>query len=413
MAKFPFRPPVVVATPPPPEPPAPAVNLEDLLEDEGAEEQFTLRWLYWKAILWLLLALGAQTLASLAPSYVESYYSQMIYFYIPRLLSRVNRFVGISLAEIFFGLVICWFVFWTIWYLRRVFRGETRFFDLIKVLVLHMVWTGSILFVFFKVMWGFNYQRMPLAEAVGFDQRLARSDELQMIANRIVNGVRNNYTASRQREEQGELGRRPPDVRELSQAIELSFKNTRLIGRAAEGEFTQPKPLKASQLTSIMGIRSFYLPYTGEVSYSADIPPSELPFALARAKAYQRGYAKEDEANFVAFLVCTTAADPYVRYSGYLHAVKVLELIERSGIGRYRDSIGPGPISDLEARRQYWDSMLSQYAYGATNAVFNAHLRVNRIPQGLQSADGDIQLIIFYYLSNPGLGVAAENTPAP
>ena len=34
--------------------------------------------------------------------------------------------------------------------------------------------------------------------------------------------------------------------------------------------------------------------------------------------AHQRGIAREDEANFIAFLVCMASDDPYIRYSGYL-----------------------------------------------------------------------------------------------
>ena len=35
--------------------------------------------------------------------------------------------------------------------------------------------------------------------------------------------------------------------------------------------------------------------------------------------AHQRGFARENEANFVAFLVCCESDDSYIRYSGFLN----------------------------------------------------------------------------------------------
>jgi len=44
-----------------------------------------------------------------------------------------------------------------------------------------------------------------------------------------------------------------------------------------------------------------------------------LPFTAAHEMAHQRGYSREDEANFIAFLVCAESDDSYIRYSGYMN----------------------------------------------------------------------------------------------
>src|SRR5438105_6884447 len=73
--------------------------------------------------------------------------------------------------------------------------------------------------------------------------------------------------------------------------------------------------------------------------------------------AHQRGFAREDEANFIAFLVCTKASNAYVRYSGYLGALRVLGVLFRVAPERYRETVaafGEGPRADLRARAQFW-----------------------------------------------------------
>ena len=75
----PVRPPVVIA--------APAEVDEAVAGDSGGP--FRTRRHYWRAIVWLLVALGAQAVAALLTEEVESVYSQFFYYYIARWLSAI------------------------------------------------------------------------------------------------------------------------------------------------------------------------------------------------------------------------------------------------------------------------------------------------------------------------------------
>ncbi len=100
-----------------------------------------------------------------------------------------------------------------------------------------------------------------------------------------------------------------------------------------------------------------YSPFTGEPNYNAIQPDFDLPYVVAHEMAHQRGFAREDEANFIAFMVCTKAAHPYARYSGYLNALRVLSVLYRIAPERYRETVatlGEGPRADLKARGRFW-----------------------------------------------------------
>lgn len=386
---------------------------EDLLDDyDGGGESPSVRRLYWSAVRWLLIALGLQTFAGLAPGLIETIYSRNIYFYIPRLLARVTKFLGVPLAEGLLGLILAVFLLWGVWSLLRHLQGKALFLDSIKVIILYFIWTASIMFIVFKLMWGLNYHRMELAATPWFDSRFAKTEELTEVSNRIINGIRSNYGAlpgNNPFKDQNLSADRASaqtslaltDIQGIADAIELSFRSNKLIESAAEGGLAPPKPIWASNLSSLLGVRSFYLPFTGEVSYHTDLSPIEMPFAIARAKAYQRGYAREEEANFIAFLVCTTAANPVVRYSGYLHGAKVLDELKRSGIiGDYRSAIGEGPQQNLDRLRSGSVNMIGGMTRTAFDLLFKFHLQVNRASQGTKIGDGDVDLIIYYYLKN-------------
>ena len=66
--------------------------------------------------------------------------------------------------------------------------------------------------------------------------------------------------------------------------------------------------------THISGMYTFF---TGEANVNVNYPDFIMVSSAAHEMAHQRGVGKEDEANFVAFLVCTLSDDPYIRYCGY------------------------------------------------------------------------------------------------
>lgn len=381
----PFRPPLIIAS----------GDGEGSAEDDG--NPFTTRRTYWKGVIWLLIALGAQATASLMSEEVDAYYSQYLFFYTARGLSVVNKYLmSVSLGEILFALLVIWFTSWSLWYLRRSWRRETRPYHVVKVFFLQILWLGSVLVPIFLLFWGLNYQRTPLAETLGFERVPTHVGDLGTIGLQIVNGVNSNYDLARGSNESPTA----PSREALYATIENGFKNETLLGEAAKGVFSDPKPLALSRLASWAGVTGFYIPFTGEVTYNSDIPAVELPMAIAHHKAHQRGYAREDEAHFIGYIVCINSTDPYVRYSGYVYGLKVLDALSRGSVDRSSD-INDGPKADLAKRTQFWERMQSPILAALSRRVFSVYLRANRVSGGVKNMNEDVPLIIGYYLKNP------------
>jgi Protein of unknown function (DUF3810) len=390
---IPFRPPMIVVG-------------EDGAEDDG--NPFTTRRSYWKGTVWLLISLAAQTTASLMSEEVEAFYSQYAFFYITRGLSSINKYVqSISLGEIFFVLAVSWFSLWSVWYLRRSLRRETRFYHVVKVFFLQILWAMGILVPIFLLFWGLNYQRLPLAETLQFNRTPTRAGELDTIGFQIVTGANNNYDLARSARE-ALSSSAPLITREaMYKSIERTFQQSEpLLREAAQGDFSDPKPLILSRLASWMGVTGFYIPFTGEVTFNENIPAFDLPMAIAHHKAHQRGYAREDEANFIGYVVCINSTEPFVRYSGYLYGLKALSVLEKSNLDRFNDlrsRLTEGPLADLREHEAFWERTKSATLGAAARRVFSAYLRVNRVPGGIKNFDEDVPLIIGYYLKNPQL----------
>ena len=73
--------------------------------------------------------------------------------------------------------------------------------------------------------------------------------------------------------------------------------------------------------THISGIYTFF---TGEANLNTNFPDFINVFTTAHEMAHQRGIARENEANFIAYLVCINSENKYMQYCGYMNMYEYL-----------------------------------------------------------------------------------------
>jgi len=154
-----------------------------------------------------------------------------------------------------------------------------------------------------------------------------------------------------------------------------------------------------SPLLTAAGLTGVYSPFTGEAHVNHEIPPPTLPFAACHEVAHLRGFAREDEANFIAFLVCGFADDPAWRYSGTLTAlIHVLNALARAAPERWLeivDELPQGVRSDIDGVHHFWNQRRS----GLTTLVErtnDAYLRSQGQADGLASYGRVVDLLAAY-----------------
>ena len=80
-----------------------------------------------------------------------------------------------------------------------------------------------------------------------------------------------------------------------------------------------PKMIAFSEPMTYTHISGVYTFFTGEANVNVNYPDFIIPFTAAHEMSHQRGIAREDDANFMAFIVCEVSTDRYIRYSGLLN----------------------------------------------------------------------------------------------
>lgn len=371
---------------------------------------------YWKGLLPPLALLAAilafQALAGFAPRVVERFYSRGLFPIIARAIARALSFASLSsfsLGELLLSLLALAFVVWLARLARRLYirRGEAgaTLLSALKTLL----WTAAIVSTLFMLLFGLNYKRQQLADTLGFERREPGAQEIEVISRTIIKGINDNYSESGLSVEGGGGSLMPLSTAQLFALLEEAYESEPTL-RGARGAGVPPKAVYFSGLMSRLGISGIYSPFTGEPNYNAIQPGFDIPFSVAHEMAHGRGFAREDEANFVAFLVCTKSSNPYVRYSGYLGALRVLSILFRIAPERYRETIaglGEGPRADLKARGQFWSRYLGRLS-SFSNSLNHAYLKANGVKSGVRNYNEASALIVGYYLKQ---SAAPEATP--
>jgi hypothetical protein len=163
------------------------------------------------------------------------------------------------------------------------------------------------------------------------------------------------------------------------------------------GNFGKPKPVFFSKLMSYTGISGIYFPFTGEANVNIDIPDSMLPATTCHEMAHQRGFAREDEANYIAWIACNSSDNAAFCYSGTLlaliQAMNVFyeQVPDRAGVlqGKYSE----GVTRDLRDIAQYWKKYEGKVEE-VTSDINDAYLKSNRQEEGVQSYGRMVDLLL-------------------
>lgn len=163
------------------------------------------------------------------------------------------------------------------------------------------------------------------------------------------------------------------------------------------------KPVMLSEPMSYTHITGVYTFFTGESNINVAFPDYTVPFTAAHELAHQRGIARENEANFVAFLVCMNSEDAYLRYSAYLNMYEyVASALASADSSLYTSVYSSLPTCvrlELDAYSKFYDKYRNSAASEVSGAVNNAVLIIHGT-EGTKSYGMVVDLAVAYYKDN-------------
>jgi len=368
-----------------------------------------LRWTLW--ILPAMVGIVVQRLMADAPLVAERVLSRGLFRVVSGPIVRLSSWIPFSVTELLAVAAIPVAVVLLVRWIRSLRRTDSgRRSEAVGRALRRLLWTLSILLLAFMVLHGWNYTRMPLSESTQWKVRDRSSDELARAAV---------WLADRTSEARTEVLENPDgvmvlraDMRETLAEAGTVFDETAKRLPLLEGPPVRPKGVLLSRYWSYTGITGMYFPFLVEANVNVDAPHSSLPNTMLHEIAHTRGFAREDEAGFLAYLTGTGSTSPDFRYSAFLHAFLSLSnqlyAYDENAWESAWEHISDAVQRDLAYQAAYWKQFEGPVRE-VSEQVNNTYLEANLQTDGVRSYGRNADLILAHlYQTVPELSEAAQ-----
>lgn len=347
----------------------------------------------WKLLLipaLLITTVILQILARFVPGFGE-WYAASVYLLLVNIFSRLYSLLPFSLSEA--GLYLLIILFFAGGIIGAITGGKAY----IKKWLYKIALTVSLLLFTYTLGCGINYYRTPFSEKENYQIESSSVDDLADLCSLLTTELKL-AAAEITLNEDGTMSL------DLHQAKYQAREAMSRLGQeypALKGYYPLPKYLINSQLLSIQKVMRIYSPFTIEANVNKDMPVFNIPVTLCHELSHLRGFMREDEANFIAYLACIASDQPEFRYSGLLLAYTYsMSALARTGeMELYFQIWGELPETakiDLYQDRQFWESYDSKVAEAA-NQMNDAYLKANSQEDGVKSYGRMVDLLLAHY----------------
>lgn len=329
---------------------------------------------------------------------IETGYSQAAYLWMIKPLSLFTGLFPFSVAEfmlIGLFLVILYKAAQSVKNLidrPRALRGTCKKIFVNSVVVLATLYLG------FNMLYGLNYSRLPFAELAALPLEPTSVGELTELAVHLAE--RGNTIRELVAEDERGVMTLPGGIREMFDRAELGYENAAMIYPKLGGGYGRPKGIIFSRLMSYSGITGVYFPFTAEANVNIDLPHFWLPATTTHEMAHQRGFAREEEANYIAYLTGTLHPDVDFQYSGVMlaliHTMNALHPYDPEAYNEVRSKYSEGMDRDMRDLREYWAQFEGPVKKTSTR-LNHTYLKANRQQDGVHSYGRMVDLLLAEY----------------
>ncbi len=335
-------------------------------------------------ILTVLMVLGAKYL----PETVFSFYPEFSRKALTA-LSNITAFVPFALWEVLLGALILWFV---ISLIRAICKGRFVRWGMGVVLVLSV---GAFLFV---GLWGLNYFAPSMNQRMGIADEQYTAQELKEATFYYLD-MANEMARQVDRDEDGFY--LAADFEELAAEAGRSFVPLSEDYECFDGSKARVKYLLTSPLMAKAGTTGVFICLTGESSVSTLTYEISLPYTMCHEAAHRLGFAREDEANFAAFLACCESQRADFRYSGYyqafIYCYNALYAADPEAAREVWGQVSQTLYEDLSRGNTHNEALRDETVSKVSDAVYDTYLKGFSVAEGVQSYGQVTDLLLVWY----------------
>jgi hypothetical protein len=361
-------------------------------EPEAAEREGLPRW---SKVLYIIAGVAAVVfaIAVISPAFAD-FYNRYVGSVVRGVLAHVTGWIPFSLAE---GLILLVPVVAVV----VIVVANKKYADTWRQVFCFIgmaVSVASIFFSLFAFGFGAGYHGTGLDEKLGVEKREVSAAELRHTAEILAELV--NANAEELTFNSKGQAIMPYSYDDMSAKLVLAYAKLCDTYGFIPRLSSRVKPVMLSKPWTYTHIAGVYTYFTGEANINTNFPDYTLPFTAAHEMAHQRGMAREDEANFIAFLVCMQSDDAYIRYSGalnlYEYVANALYMADREAYVELYTALSPHARLEMSAYSEFFSEYVDSVASDVVGAVNDTFLKLQGT-EGTASYGFVVDIAVAYF----------------
>ncbi|MCQ2426960.1 MAG: DUF3810 domain-containing protein [Clostridia bacterium] len=311
-------------------------------------------------------------------------------------LAFITGFLPFSLGEFTVFMIPFTLVFFLVYVVRRYSDSWHN----VGVFALTMLSVLSVFFSLFVFTLGTGYKGATLDKKLEIERNKVLPDELKATALILAEKLKEEETNVTY--VSNGFSMMPYFYSEMNEKLMTAYDRLSEKYDFVQRMTSAVKPVMHSEPWTYTHITGVYTFFTGESNININMPDYTIPFTAAHELAHQRGIAREDEANFIAYLACTESDDPYIRYSGYLnmyeYVASALYSADSDSYWIVNAKLSSEIKTELKAYSTFFDKYRHNVAATVSGAINDTYLKVQGTV-GERSYGLVVDLCVAYYKS--------------
>jgi hypothetical protein len=352
-----------------------------------------------KSWSWILLIGAAITVrfASTQSIWIEENFSTNIYPMVSRIQRAILGWIPFSLGDIFYGFLVVVILFKTGQLIKAIFKKKVNRQFLLSGLR-QLIFFYLFVYVFFYGLWGLNYNRQGITYQLGLEIKPYTQADIDTVTI-ILHQRLNSFATTVNEKQRDSFNRKKLLFEKAAEAYLFASEKYSFLDYTPQSL----KPSLFSYLGNYFGFQGYYNPFSGEGQVNTMIPRTLEPFVTVHEIAHQIGYAKENEANFVAFIACRNYPSVVYRYSMYfdMYRYAIRELHSRDSMlaKKYQEGLHPQVKKDYKELKDFFMRNKNPIEPIIMN-LYGSYLKANHQPEGKKTYNQVVAFLIAYYKKN-------------
>lgn len=328
------------------------------------------------------------------------YYALEIYPVFAESISFFTSKVKFSLAEfIIIVLIITVIIYLLFTLVNTISKKSTEYF---KDFFLNIAASLSLIYFLFVLFCGINYHRYEFTYYSGLVIQESTTNELTLLCKILINDA-NESRAKLNTSNEGTAELFDVNYYGTTERAKKSFDNISKKYEVLQGNYPYPKLVKFSNVMSNMQITGVFFPFTFEANVNIDIPPYQIPATMLHELVHLRGFMREDEANFIAYLASINSGYEDFAYSGTMlalsYSMNALYYEDYDSFTNLYNTYSEDVKNDFRYSANYWKQFETKIAE-VSNKVNDTYLKANNQQDGVKSYGRMVDLLLAYYVAD-------------